>query len=103
MVRLIYQTLKLACLAILVILGLTSLLRLQFPNFAFGHKRYHHSPVPLSTEPKRLVVASLKGDDTRWIGKRLPDWPVSLYVVNDPEAEFSVPLNKGRESMVYLT
>ncbi|KPI43688.1 uncharacterized protein AB675_6365 [Cyphellophora attinorum] len=52
---------------------------------------------------KRLVVASLKADDTTWLQKRLPDWAVSRYVVDDLNSPLTVPLNKGRESMVYLT
>lgn len=52
---------------------------------------------------KVLVVASLKEENTRWIQQRLPKWPVANYIVDDPSAEFHVPLNKGREAMVYLT
>lgn len=55
------------------------------------------------TEEKRLVVASLKGEDTTWLRRRLPDWPVSRYIVDDKEANLTVPIRKGRESMVYLT
>ena len=76
-------------------------------------KSRHHTQVPVAshlqevpvpkTISKRLVVASRKSDDTTWIGRRLPDWPVSRYIVDDPNAELTVPVNKGRESMVYLT
>lgn len=52
---------------------------------------------------KELVVASLKEEDTLWIGELLPDWRTNIYVVNDPSAPLTVPKNKGREAMVYLT
>ena len=54
-------------------------------------------------EEKRIVVASLEGDDTSWIQRRLPDWPVSRYIVDDDDANHTVAINKGREAMVYLT
>lgn len=54
-------------------------------------------------EEKRIVVASVKDDDTTWLQQRLPEWPVSRYVVDDHEANLTIPFNKGRESMVYLT
>ena len=63
--------------------------------------------VAAPTSPRRpdreLVVAKLKHEDTEWIGEYLPDWSRSIYVVDDPNAELSVPINKGREAMVYLT
>ncbi|KMP05232.1 hypothetical protein CIRG_04913 [Coccidioides immitis RMSCC 2394] len=52
---------------------------------------------------KHLVVASLKSDNTSWVGEHLPDWQAKVYVADDPKAQLTVPLNKGRESMVYLT
>ena len=58
--------------------------------------------VPFNEE-KRLVVASEKNDDTTWLQRRLPSWPVSRYVVDDSSANLTVPVKKGREAMVYLT
>lgn len=55
---------------------------------------------PLS---KALVVASTRKDDTSWLFSQLPDWRKSIYIVDDQNAELTVPLNKGRESMAYLT
>ncbi|KAF2456483.1 hypothetical protein BDY21DRAFT_287988 [Lineolata rhizophorae] len=52
---------------------------------------------------KTFVIASLKDDDTEWLYTYFPDWDKRQYVVNDPEAALTVPANKGRESMVYLT
>jgi Protein of unknown function (DUF3431) len=54
-------------------------------------------------EEKRLVVASEKADDTTWLQRRLPDWPISRYIVDDQYANLTVPIKKGREAMVYLT
>lgn len=58
---------------------------------------------PVSSFQKELVVASLKGDDTSWMQEHLPDWKANIYVVNDQSAKLTVPKNKGREAMVYLT
>ncbi|OCL02316.1 hypothetical protein AOQ84DRAFT_443459 [Glonium stellatum] len=52
---------------------------------------------------KELVVASLVGDDTSWLNEFLFDWKTNIYVVNDPSAPLTVPKNKGREAMAYLT
>ncbi|OAX79038.1 hypothetical protein ACJ72_06645, partial [Emergomyces africanus] len=52
---------------------------------------------------KEIVVASLKSDDTSWIAEHLADWHASVYAVDDKESELTVPVNKARESMVYLT
>ncbi len=70
--------------------------------------RFHHqwdlinSPfaVPPSVE---IVVASLKSEDTAWVPQYLPEWFSSIYVVDEPSAKLTVPRNKGREAMVYLT
>jgi hypothetical protein len=52
---------------------------------------------------KELVVVSLRGEDTSWIREHLPDWNSSIFVVDDPHAKLTVPVNKGREAMAYLT
>ena len=52
---------------------------------------------------KHLVVATLEGDDTSWIQKRLLGWGTSIYVADNPAAALTVPTNKGREAQVYLT
>ncbi|KAJ5146541.1 Lipase class 3 [Penicillium bovifimosum] len=52
---------------------------------------------------KTMVVASMKHDDTSWLTEYFPDWPKSIYVVDDKHARLTVTRNKGRESMVYLT
>lgn len=50
-----------------------------------------------------LVVASIKSQDTTWIQKYLSNIQTVVYRVDDPDAEFKPPRNKGREAMVYLT
>lgn len=59
---------------------------------------------PLSQAPfKGIVVASVKSDDTSWLAEELPDWHANVYVTDDPHAKLTVPKNKGREAMAYLT
>ncbi|KAF2158403.1 hypothetical protein M409DRAFT_71666 [Zasmidium cellare ATCC 36951] len=50
-----------------------------------------------------LVVASQSGDNTTWLNGELPSWTKIVYVTDSADAEFAVPVNKGRESMVYLS
>lgn len=59
---------------------------------------------------QRLVVAKLRDDDNLWIDFELgdliePNGPLStaIYVVNDKEAQYHPPENKGHEAIVYLT
>lgn len=62
------------------------------------------SAQPLSKPREQaFVVASLQADDTSWIHEHLPDWYLFRYIVDDKHAEYTVPENKGREAMVYLT
>jgi hypothetical protein len=95
---------KAAVLACFVVLLLT-----QTSFYRLSAKSVSTDPTPENTVtelqpvPKRLVVASLKDDDTTWLQRRLPDWDVARYIVDDPQAKLTVPVNKGREAMVYLT
>jgi hypothetical protein len=58
---------------------------------------------PIKTPPAvRVVVASLRSEDTSWVHRHLPNWSRHIYIVDDPTAEFTVPKNRGREAMVYL-
>ncbi|OAX83515.1 hypothetical protein ACJ72_02130 [Emergomyces africanus] len=54
-------------------------------------------------ENRELVVASMSTADTSWLIENLPEWKLNIYVVDDPDARLTVPKNKGREAMVYLT
>ena len=49
-----------------------------------------------------LVVASQTTDNTTWLEGSFPTWGKSIYLTDAP-SNLSVPANKGRESMVYLT
>lgn len=99
--RIFWLVLLLVLLAFLI----TSPPRLN--RWAGGHGSAPSSSVTGSpervSEEKRLVVASEKADDTTWLQRRLPDWPVSRYIVDDHHANLTVPIKKGREAMVYLT
>ncbi|ODH51156.1 hypothetical protein GX48_02771 [Paracoccidioides brasiliensis] len=67
------------------------------------------TPVPssLSTldeiDRLELVVASTKNDNTSWLYEYLPEFKKNIYVTDNPHAKLTVPENKGREAMVYLT
>lgn len=63
-------------------------------KLVFGEKMAH---------VKATVVASMDGDDTSWLYDYFPDWYHNIYTVDDPSANLTVPINKGRESQVYLT
>lgn len=63
---------------------------------------YAQTPATREGE-KAFVVASQKKDDVDWLYDHFSDWTKYQYIVDDPKAELTVPSNKGRESMVYLT
>jgi hypothetical protein len=64
----------------------------------------HSSDLVSASDNKvELVVASMRRENTAWVHKHLPNWRKSVYVVDNPRAKLTVSLNKGRESMVYLT
>lgn len=69
-------------------------------HFITRHEIIPPSPVHSSRE---LVVASIQEDDTMWLYDNLPNWTKQIYIVDNSTAELKVPVNKGRESMVYLT
>jgi hypothetical protein len=53
-----------------------------------------------------LVIASTAEQDTGWVETELDNedgLSKRIYVVDNASSEFSVPLNKGHEAMVYLT
>ena len=56
-----------------------------------------------STPRVALVVASQRADDTTWLRNVFPAWQQYTYITDDPSARLTVPANKGREGMVYLT
>jgi hypothetical protein len=50
-----------------------------------------------------VVVASQASENATWLNHYFPTWEMNIYHVDDPDAPLTVPKNKGRESMVYLT
>ncbi|KAF2126795.1 hypothetical protein P153DRAFT_70073 [Dothidotthia symphoricarpi CBS 119687] len=50
-----------------------------------------------------VVVASQASENATWLDEYFPQWEKNIYRVDDPQAPLTVPKNKGRESMVYLT
>jgi hypothetical protein len=50
-----------------------------------------------------VVVASQAAENATWLSHYFPAWETNIYHVDDPDAPLTVPKNKGRESMVYLT
>lgn len=61
------------------------------------------SGLPLS---RCLVIASTAEQDTSWVNIQLGNevgLTKRIYVVDNASSEFTVPLNKGHEAMVYLT
>ncbi|KAK3936452.1 hypothetical protein QBC46DRAFT_321470 [Diplogelasinospora grovesii] len=72
-------------------------------------RRSFSAPPPPQQPPVRripdveIAAAKMKGEDTSWFERYLSQWRANTYVVNDPTAELTVPANKGREAMVYLT
>ena len=50
-----------------------------------------------------MVVASMKHENITWLDDYLHGWKKNIYVVDDAHAPLTVPVNKGREAMVFLT
>lgn len=50
-----------------------------------------------------VVVASQASENATWLEEFFPHWEQNVYRVDDTTAKLTVPKNKGRESMVYLT
>ncbi|KAM0721980.1 hypothetical protein Q7P37_002906 [Cladosporium fusiforme] len=53
-------------------------------------------------EDVTLVIASQTQDNTTWLAHAFPTWEKAIFLTDAP-SRLSVPANKGRESMVYLT
>jgi hypothetical protein len=55
---------------------------------------------PGSNYTFKIVVPKTTKEDLEWMAKEIPDAPVVVYEVDNPNAENKVPKNKGREAMV---
>ncbi|CEJ82107.1 hypothetical protein VHEMI02195 [[Torrubiella] hemipterigena] len=60
-------------------------------------------PPEAGSDDVEMVVASMSSENTTWLDQYLLDWKKNIYVVDDETARFTVPINKGREAMVFLT
>ncbi|KAL8828715.1 MAG: hypothetical protein Q9170_006484 [Blastenia crenularia] len=64
-------------------------------------------PIAGKAEDKVVVMAKVEAEDTEWVAEHLPDWQHAIYTVNPTSlpsnTTLTTPLNKGHESMAYLT
>lgn len=82
--------------------ALDTYLRGTAQNVSTTDKSENTGPPP----SRSLVIASTAEQDTSWVEAQLgTELGLSkrIYVVDNASSEFSVPLNKGHEAMVYLT
>lgn len=92
-------------LFVLIILVLGTCLGVSSSQTAVSSSRSTSWRSRLQTARDRVttVVASQKADNTTWMTDAFPEWSHHIYVTDDRDAPLTVPMNKGRESMVYLT
>ncbi|KAF2029245.1 hypothetical protein EK21DRAFT_101313 [Setomelanomma holmii] len=64
-----------------------------------------HLQVNAGSKKRRtaVVVASQASENATWLTEYFPQFEKNIYRVDDHDAPLTVPMNKGRESMVYLT
>ncbi|KAL1879006.1 hypothetical protein Plec18167_004301 [Paecilomyces lecythidis] len=74
------------------------------------HGSDYTAPVPNhgSEGDKVIVMAKLEEEHTEWVEQELPDWQRAIYTVNpsrfsEDKHVLTTPMNKGHESMAYLT
>lgn len=77
-------------------------------------------PIGSAVGDKIVVIPALVTDDMSWVAQDLPDWQRAIYIVNPSITTFAnasagtvsadlsttqltTPMNKGKESMAYLT
>ncbi|KAF4980756.1 hypothetical protein FZEAL_3311 [Fusarium zealandicum] len=85
---------------IIVLLFRDSLL----PTSSRSRNRSNDYPsLRLGDNDVEMVVASMKHENVSWLHEYLPEWKKNIYVVDDNRAKLTVPTNKGREAMVFLT
>ncbi|KAM5362677.1 hypothetical protein ACJZ2D_012422 [Fusarium nematophilum] len=73
------------------------------PSSSQSRSRHGYPPTRLGDDDVEMVVASMKHENVSWLHDYLPEWKKSIYVVDDNRAKLTVPTNKGREAMVFLT
>lgn len=77
----------------------------QSPSFDAFKAYEDESEPPLNVTGPSIVtvVASQARDNTTWLPKLFPEWDHKIFVADQYDADLSVPRNKGREGMTYLT
>lgn len=78
-------------------------LREEEPRVRKGRKDKEKLTGVSKARRNAFVVAAMKSDNTDWLDKHFDDWERWIYHVDRPRGKLTVPKNKGRESMVYLT
>lgn len=69
----------------------------------FGNVEEQIKVRPLHTPNVEVAVASQAKENTTWLVDNRPTWKKAVYVTDDQSAILTVPRNKGRKGMVYLT
>ncbi|KAJ5641901.1 hypothetical protein N7490_005901 [Penicillium lividum] len=81
-------------------------------DYNIGSRHGHNQPPKPQTTPKPpvpkltdriIVLGRMSWEDSDWLEEELPEWPSAVYVVDEPESEYHVAENKGKESNIYLT
>ncbi|KAG8207305.1 hypothetical protein GTR04_5318 [Trichophyton interdigitale] len=90
-------------------------LKAALPYSRYGHRSRHGSHGGKPTKPYvlraarkddntvEMVIASKKSENVTWLHDYLPNWKKNIYVVDNSSAELTIPQDKGREAMVFLT
>ncbi|KAL8726327.1 MAG: hypothetical protein Q9181_006086 [Wetmoreana brouardii] len=76
-------------------------------NTLRGSKLENPPPIAGKVEDKVVIMAKVESEDTEWVAENLPDWQHAIYTVNpspnSTDNTLTTPVNKGHESMAYLT
>ncbi|GAB7354784.1 hypothetical protein MBLNU459_g5181t2 [Dothideomycetes sp. NU459] len=89
-------------LALVILVALfVGLPKNHLPDYGSLSSTLHHVASPGAEVT--LVVARRKAENSAWLASQRPEWEKVFYTVDDPNAKLTVPKNKGREAMVYLT
>lgn len=65
------------------------------PKFTDGRPK-----PPGSNYTFKIVIPKTEKEDISWMAQEIPDAPLVVYEVENPNAEHKIPKNKGREAMV---
>jgi len=91
-----------------------------FASISWLHRDDLGQPKPIGSAvgDKIVVIPALITNDMSWVAHELPDWQRAIYIVNPTNETFAgagsvssdlsttqltTPMNKGKESMAYLT